>query len=162
MAYFVIDQEVHFVNKYRWVPWNCFRVRLLYARCDRQNRPLRGKIDRKFEPTLWSKKWLKYQLSSPWNGGQNSSRPHHPRLRSKSVPHQLEHLEEEPDHDGVLASEGLHQKCQHSGLSDDWQDSNGSDEHCHRLLREVHHQAKVDEEARVLTWKEFKVEIQKI
>ena len=42
--------------------------------------------------------------------GQHPRRPHHPGLRPEPVPHQLQHLEEEAHHDGVLGAHCLHQQ----------------------------------------------------
>lgn len=66
------------------------------------------------------------------------------------LPHELQHLEEQPDHDGVLGADGLHEQREQPRLRDHRQDADGRDEHGHRLLGEVHHQAEVHEEARVL------------
>ena len=37
-----------------------------------------------------------------------------------------------------------------TNLSNDWEDSNGSNEHGNILFREIHHKPKVDREARIL------------
>lgn len=69
---------------------------------------------------------------------RSESKGYSPRLGAKAIPHQLEHLEEEAEHDGVLAAEGAHEDAKDQ-LCSHGQDPHRRDEHCHHDHTEAHH-----------------------
>ena len=60
--------------------------------------------------------YMYIDYGSPGDGSEDAGGPHHPKLGAESVPHQLQHLEQEPHHDCVLRPDRLHEKSEQAGL----------------------------------------------
>jgi hypothetical protein len=83
------------------------------------------------------------------HGSEHPRRPHHPSGRAEAVPQQLQHLEEQTQHDGVLAPEILHEGAE-TELGEDGEQADKTDEDGHHRRTPSHHQLEVDEDAAVL------------